>query len=237
MKKWLAVMAVGFVFASAFLLMISKGIIRMNHPSKAEYPVRGVDVSHYQGDIDFRRLAQQGMRFAFIKATEGSSHVDRMLKTNLTAVQESPMRFGFYHFFSFDSPGSTQAENYIANVPALENMLPPVIDVEFYGDYSFFRAPESAAVKVQLRAMVNALEQHYGRKPILYCTLGAYHSYIKDDFEDCDLWIRSVYWKPEMDWVFWQYTDKAVLEGYSGAEPCIDVNVFCGTEDEFLNYK
>ena len=116
-------------------------------------------------------------------------------------------------------------------------MLPPVIDVEFYGDYSFFRAPESDSVKVQLRALVDALSQHYGRKPILYCTLSAYHTYIKDSFDDCDLWIRNVYWKPEMQWTFWQYTDQARLEGYDGIEPCIDVNVFNGTEEEFLNYK
>ena len=236
MKKWLAMAAV-LAAAAIFMLMVGTGVVRPNHPSEAEYPVRGVDVSHYQGNIDFERLEQQGMQFAFIKATEGSSHVDRMLESNMQAVRESSMRFGFYHFFSFDSPGKTQAENYIANVPVMENMLPPVIDVEFYGDYSFFRAPEPTAVKVQLRELADALSQHYGCKPILYCTLSAYHTYIKDSFEDCDLWIRNVYWKPEMQWTFWQYTDKARLEGYDGAEPCIDVNVFCGTEEEFSNYK
>jgi len=235
MKKWF-VLAVFLAMAALFLALVKNGSIQMNHPSPEEYPVRGVDVSHYQGNIDFAELERQGMRFAFIKATEGSSHVDSMLQSNLAAVQESSMRFGFYHFFSFDSPGKTQAENFIANVPALEGMLPPVIDVEFYGDYSAQRAPESAAVAVQLRDLVSALEQAYGCKPIIYCTMSAYRTYIKDSFDDCDLWIRSVYWKPAMDWTFWQYTDKAQLEGYDGVEPCIDVNVFHGTEAEFLNY-
>lgn len=237
MKKWLALTAAALVMVAVFLLLVRNGIIEMNHPSESEYPVRGVDVSHYQGEIDFIRLEQQGMRFAFIKATEGSTHVDDMLEQNLAAVQESSMRFGLYHFFSFDSPGSTQAENFIANVPAIEGMLPPVIDVEFYGDYSFWRAPESEMVERQLRDMVDVLEQAYGRKPIIYCTLSAYQRYIKEAFGDCDLWIRSVYWQPDVDWIFWQYTDKAQLDGYEGEEPCIDVNVFSGTEADFLNYE
>lgn len=237
MKKYLLWIAVAILTVAVVLsVMVGKGIIQLNHPSEAEYPVRGVDVSRYQGEIDFVRLEQQGMRFAFIKATEGSTYADPMLERNLAAVQESEMRFGFYHFFSFDSPGSTQAENFIANVPALENMLPPVIDVEFYGDYSFLRVPESSAVEAQLRVLVDALEQAYGRRPIIYCTISAYQSYIKGRFDDCDLWIRNVYWQPNVDWTFWQFTDKARLEGYDGVEPCIDVNVFSGTEADFLNY-
>ena len=237
MKKWLTLIAAMLLLAAAFLALMWKGSIQLNRPSQAEYPVRGVDVSYYQGEIDFSRLEQQGMRFAFIKATEGSSHVDSMLAQNMESVQKSSMRFGFYHFFSFDSSGKTQAENFIANVPVLEGMLPPVIDVEFYGDYSHWRAPESEAVEEQLRMLVDALEAAYGAKPIIYCTLSAYEHYIEDDFADCDLWIRSVYWQPELDWTFWQYTDKAKLDGYSGVEPCIDVNVFNGTSEDFLKYK
>lgn len=90
--------------AAVLVLLVWRGAIQLNHPSDAEYPVRGVDVSHYQGEIDFARLEQQGMRFAFVKATEGSNHVDEMLAQNLAAVQKSGMRFGFYHFFSYDSP-------------------------------------------------------------------------------------------------------------------------------------
>ena len=70
----------------------------------------------------------------------------------------------------------------------------------------------------QLRIMADALEQHYGRKPIIYCTMSAWHSYIRDAFADYDLWIRNVYWESELDWTFWQYTDKAQLEGYNGEE-------------------
>lgn len=217
--------------------LILKGVVRLNHPSLEDYPVRGVDISHYQGRVDFDRLAEQGMRFAFIKATEGSTYVDECLPDNLAAVQDSPLRPGFYHFFSYDSPGSVQAAHFIAHVPPLEGMLPPVIDVEFYGDHTL-HPPAREQVQPELRRMVDDLEAAYGMKPILYCTQRAYRRYIQGAFDDCDLWIRSVYFSPSVDqkWIFWQYTDQAVLDGTNGVEPSIDLNVFFASEEEFDAY-
>lgn len=236
-KRFPAAILAGLMLTAALGWMVYAGVIRFNHPSETQYPVRGVDVSHYQGEIDFDALADQGMRFAFIKATEGSAHVDPMLEKNREGVLNSSMRSGFYHFFSFDSPGKTQAENFIDHVPALEGMLPPVIDVEYYGNY-FRNPPDAERVEPELRAMVEALEEAYGVKPVIYCTMSAYRRYIKEGFPDCDLWIRNVYWTPRVDreWTFWQYTDKAKLSGYDGDEPCIDVNVFCGSEEQFEQY-
>lgn len=229
-----AIAAVAAVFVLAAIVLKD---YRPNRPSLDEYPVRGVDVSHYQGEIDFRRLAEQGMSFAFIKATEGASYVDERLNENLAAVAESPLRAGFYHFFSYDSSGAAQAENFIAHVPAGENMLPPVIDVEFYGGYRL-RPADRDAVVPELRAMVDALEARYGVKPILYCTLRAYRLYVREAFDDCDLWIRSVYSSPRLDrgWTFWQYTDRAELDGYSGEERFIDLNAFAGDAAAFAAY-
>lgn len=220
--------------AVVFLILEYTGLIRMNHPVE---PVRGVDVSHYQGRVDFSMLAEQGIQFAFIKATEGASHVDECFARNLAGVQDSGMRYGFYHFFSYDSPGSAQAENFIAHVPKMDGMLPPVIDVEFYGEYTRW-PPGRDQVLPELRAMIDALESFYGVKPILYCTNRSWRLYVQDTFEDCDLWIRSVYFSPRVDqkWKFWQYTDRGVLNGYDGEEKYIDMNVFSGTQQEFDAY-
>lgn len=228
-----AALAAALLLLSAFLLY--KGVLSFNRAAADSYPVHGVDVSHYQGDIDFGILAEQDIRFAFIKATEGSGFVDSRLAENLAAVRKSPLRFGCYHFFSYDSPGRTQAANFIDNVPVVAGMLPPVIDVEFYGDY--YRSPAPAEqVLPQLRDMVDALREHYGVSPILYCTGRAHRLYIDGNFDDCDLWIRDVRFVPEPGWTFWQYTDRATLDGYSGKEPCIDVNVFCGDDEAFARY-
>lgn len=116
------------------ILLVYNGVILLNNPSEAEYPVRGADVSSYQGDIEWPVLSSQNIDFVFIKATEGSSFVDPYFTYNFSEAQKCDLSVGAYHFFSFDSKGVTQAENFIDTVAPFDGMLPPVIDLEFYGD-------------------------------------------------------------------------------------------------------
>ena len=144
MKKRIIIFAIIIAVITAVAIipaeLFMNGFIKVN-PSKEEYAVRGVDVSSYQGKIDWQTLSEQGIDFAFIKATEGSSFADRNFEYNCTEVRKTPLRWGAYHFFSYDSSGDTQADNFIKTVPVTENMLPPVIDLEFYGDYT--KSPKS----------------------------------------------------------------------------------------------
>ena len=216
------------------------GIITFNHPSKEDYPVRGVDVASYQGEIDWVILSKQDIQFAFIKATEGSTFVDGNFERNYTNAIQTDLRVGAYHFFSFDSAGSTQAENFINTVPAYEDMLPPVVDVEFYGKYVSSPPSNVDDVKRELRTLLEALEAEYGRVPIIYATHESYNLFLKKDFEKYDIWIRDIFTCPTLsdarEWTFWQYTNRGHMEGYQGVEKFIDINVFAGTVEEFENY-
>ncbi len=227
-----------FLFA-ILALLVWNGIIKLNNPSADQYPVRGVDVSSYQGEIDWDVLSSHNISFAFIKATEGSSFVDKYFEYNYKQAINSNLRVGAYHFFSYDSPGKTQAENFIANVEKYDNMLPPVIDVEFYGDKEKNPPPKSH-VRKELDDLINALQSHYEMKPIIYATQKSYSLYIKDGYADYDIWIRNVIRKPKLpdgrEWTFWQYTDRERLDGYKGKEKFIDMNVFNGTESDFERY-
>jgi lysozyme len=146
---------------------------------------------------------------------------------------------GFYHFFSYDSAGTSQAENFIRNVSPFVGMLPPVVDVEFYGNYGKSPKPRED-VTPQLTAMLTALEAHYGLKPILYATEASYEWYLEGDFAEYDIWIRNVLTKPSLSdgrsWTFWQYTNREKLNGYHGKETYIDMNVFQGDREAFLRY-
>lgn len=218
---------------------IRSGRIIANHPSEKRYPVRGVDVSAYQGNIDWEILANQGIHFAFIKATEGSGFVDSCFQKNFENAGKTELRIGAYHFFSYDSSGKTQAENFIKTVPKKEGMLPPVVDIEFYGDKSK-NLPDKAKTQQQLTVLFQKLEDYYGMKPILYVTHQSYRLYIADAYEGYPIWIRNVYTAPglflDRDWTFWQYSDHMKLEGYSGEEECIDMNVFYGSLEEFYRF-
>ncbi|MBP5609087.1 MAG: glycoside hydrolase family 25, partial [Lachnospiraceae bacterium] len=134
-KKKVIIITVIFMIAgiAGTLSLFYFGILHINNPGINRYPVVGVDVSAYQGDVDWKVLSSQGISFAYIKATEGSSHTDRCFSYNWEKAAECDIRTGAYHFFSFESPGKTQAEHFIETVSPVENMLPPVIDVEYYG--------------------------------------------------------------------------------------------------------
>lgn len=215
------------------------GDLKLNIPDPERYPVAGVDVSRYQGSIDWEVIASQDITFAFIKATEGSSYQDPCFAYNWQQSRNSGIYAGAYHFFSFESEGTTQAQNFIETVGTLEGCLPPVVDLEFYGDYTTdpLSKDETRAI---LDDLLEGLETHYGVKPIIYTTPKAYTQYLLGgDYADYPLWMRNTYYHPMVDWTFWQYSDQGLLEGYDGKqedslETHIDLNVYQGDMDAFL---
>ncbi len=227
---------VGIIVVASLVL---SGAILLNNPSKEKYPVRGVDVSAYQGEINWETLSKQNIEFAFIKATEGSSFVDRNFEYNYEEALKTDLRVGAYHFFSFDSGGQTQADNFIETVEKVENMLPPVVDFEFYGDKEN-NPPEAEGVRAELAVLLEQLEDYYGRKPIIYATGKAYNMYLSGHYSEYDIWIRNVFFKPGKldgkEWTFWQYSSRECLEGCSGEEKYIDMNVFNGSLEQFRDY-
>lgn len=218
----------------AFLLLRWQGLLLF--PNEAEpkaYELFGVDVSSYQGEVDWPKLAEQGVDFAFIKATEGSGHTDRYFAANWENAGRAGVTAGAYHFFSYDSPGETQADNFIAAVPLTEEMLPPVVDIEYYGTYLTHPMGKEETWAI-LDPLLAGLEEHYGVKPILYVTYESYLRYIAGaDYGDYPLWFSFPVVAPLANWTFWQYSHTARLEGYVGSEEKIDLNVFRGTAEEF----
>ena len=150
---------------------------------------------------------------------------------------KTTLRTGAYHFFSFDSEGKNQAENFIKNVAMRDNMLPPVIDVEFYADKKN-NPPEPEAVRAQLKVMLNEIQNHYQMTPVIYSTEEFWEEYLEGEFDEYPLWIRNVITKPQIDKrrTFWQYTNRGRLEGYEGDEEFIDLNVFNGDEEEWEDW-
>ncbi len=227
------------LLVSVVFSLFWNGIILFNNPSESEFPIRGIDVSHYQGEIDWSVIARQNIFFAFVKATEGSTYVDKTFSHNFSSAHKNGIPVGAYHFFSYDSSGKAQAENFIKAVIPFEGMLPPVIDLEFYGDKEE-NPPSKEEVDTELGAFIAAIEEHYGLKPIIYATEITYDLYLAHGYEDYDIWIRDVIHRPELsdgrEWTFWQYTNRGKLEGYTGEEEFIDINVFNGTIEDFNNY-
>ncbi|MFF2452552.1 GH25 family lysozyme [Isoptericola sp. NPDC058082] len=231
-RRALAVAAGAVVVLLAVLaLLVWNGVLWPNRLAADRYAVRGVDVSAYQGTIDWPVLAAQDLDFAFVKATEGSAHVDERFAANWEGARSTDLLVGAYHFLSFESPGADQAAHLIDVVPAESGTLPPVVDVEYYGEFAA-DPPTVDELRGILDPMLDALEEHYGVPPILYTTQQIRADYLGDDYDRYPLWIRSVASTPDLprrDWEFWQYSDRDTLPGYVGEEDHIDMNVFDGT--------
>lgn len=222
--------AIVLVAAVCALLLVT-GVIWPNRIFASAYPVRGVDVSAYQGRIDWPALASQNVRFAFIKATEGSSDQDSQFQRNWSAARGTHLLVGAYHFFSFDSAGSTQAKNVVNTVPAAAGTLPVTVDLELYGRY-VEHPPSRERVRGILDPLLAALKAHYGAPAIIYATRDTYDRYLRGGYAENPLWIRSVAVPPSLpggrDWTFWQYSSRERLHGYAGDEQYIDMNAFSG---------
>jgi len=132
------------------------GILHFNNPSYKEFPIRGVDVSSYQGEIDWSTLSQQNINFAYIKATEGSSLQDKRFDYNFTEALKA--------VFSFGSPAISQFENIIKTVPRNGNMLPIAVDVEFYAGNDK-NPPQKETVTNELNILLRKLTLYYGKEP------------------------------------------------------------------------
>ena len=228
-----AAAAAAGLLAVLFLLVKTKKL-QINRWIGSDTDVIGVDISEYQADVDMQKLASQGISFVYMKATEGSSFEDSRFVQNWENAAACGMPAGAYHFFSFDSPGRMQAENFINRIGDLDGRLIPAVDVEFYADKRE-NQPDPAEVTAQLRDFLNALEAAYHVKPMIYCPREIYEKYIMGYFDEYPRWIRSVYYPASFEagvsWGIWQYCDTGELEGYEGGEQYIDLDVLHrGTE-------
>ena len=98
------------------------------HPS--DYPIHGIDVSKYQGDIDWNAVKASGVKFVWIKATEGGDHADEKFTANWAGAKSVGIPHGAYHFVYWCRPPSEEVSWFEQNVPIEDDSLPPVLDVE-----------------------------------------------------------------------------------------------------------
>lgn len=192
-------------------------------PDRNRYPVRGIDVSHHQGRIDWRRVASDDVAFAVIKATEGGDHIDDAFARNLEEARAAGLAVGAYHFFTFCRPGGDQAKNFISVVPRDRPLLPPVVDIEFGGNCPQRPTPEQ--LSAELAAFLAPVEAAFGKPAIIYLTDEAARTYA-GRITARPHWLRSLLQEPDRDdWILWQYHNRGRVDGVEGD---VDLNVLQG---------
>jgi len=213
------------------------------HPgveSAKRHPVQGIDISRWQGAIDWGQVKAAGTRFAFIKATEGGDHVDPAFQRNWQGARAAGIPTGAYHFVYWCRPAHEQAQWFVQHIPAASDALalPPILDVEWNGHSRTCPKKVSRETAIEkMRVMLRELEAHTGRRPIIYTDIPFHRDVIEGtaEFEGYPFWIRSTAARPEeryanRRWEFWQFTTTGRVPGIRGD---VDRNAFYGTEQEF----
>lgn len=210
----------------------------MRVPADGE-TVRGVDISHHNGMIDWKVLTQTDIEFCFIKATDGGSYRDTKFMDNWDGAKASGLIKGAYHFFRGRVDVEKQVENFVRTVQhrSDKNDLPPVLDwegddVTFGGEYGTGQYNSPDAVLHWLAAV----EKSFGKTPILYVSPSYFEAHHGNKaFARYPLWIANYgakaptvpsAWKK---WTFWQYSESGIVNGIHGN---VDMDLFNGTLDQ-----
>ncbi|HMG10769.1 MAG TPA: glycoside hydrolase family 25 protein [Mucilaginibacter sp.] len=198
------------------------------------YTIHGIDVSSYQGKINWQKVKAMNddgvhISFAFIKATEGVLSMDPYFQRNWREAPKAGIICGAYHFFLPQKSGLWQARFFLQTVKVEKGDLPMVVDVE----QLYKTSP--AKMREQLLSFVNHIENKTGVKPIIYTNISFYQDYLKGYFDDYTLWIAH-YYQPVLNvssktnWQFWQHSDKARINGINQK---VDFNIFKGDSTAF----
>jgi lysozyme len=208
------------------------------HPDN--YPVHGIDVSHWQGPIDWHAVRDAGVSFAFIKATEGGTHADSRFAINWRAAAEAGIPRSAYHYYHFCRTAEEQARWFIQNVPKDPSALPHVLDLEWTPtSRTCTLRPNTATIRREAERYLQILTEHYGQRPVIYTTVDFHRDTGIGDLPNTETWVRSVaghpmHVYPGTDWTFWQYTSTGIVPGISGP---VDINVFAGSPQEWRRWR
>ena len=208
----------------------------------------GIDASHYQEGIDWKKVKASGVSFAILKAAEGTGYTDPMFEQNLMGAFENGILPGSYHFFLPRLDPVQQAKHYaevLKTTVGKRACLPPCIDLESAG---LGREGLNQAVQVFLRE----LEILTGRRGMIYTSPGFWTSYLPQPVLSQNRILRSgVEWAtayplwlahyttgwlmqvhPWAGWTFWQYSSSGRI---SGIATRVDLNLFNGTWEDLAS--
>ena len=213
-----------------------------NTPDKAtakttNSTLQGIDISHFQGDINWQIFTKNHFDFVFVKATGGETFVDPKFSSNWHALRTTHLARGAYHFFYASDDPKKQAEHFLATIGKLKPTdLPPVLDVEIT-DHS-----DAQTILNGVLTWLETIEDETGRLPIIYSGISFAKQYLNDEkLSKYPLWIADYNktlpplpepWQKQ-GWKFWQYTETGHALGINGN---VDHSYFNGSKDDLSSF-
>lgn len=215
----------------AIIVAISTQTFAFSQSSEKLY--NGIDVSEWQGNIDFGEVARAGIEVVYIRASEGRGYVDPYFRENYEKAKANGLRTGFYHFLTAtnEAEAKEEAEFFVSNIKGLEP------DCRLAMDFEVFDGLDVSTINEISRVFLEAVEKLSGKECVIYSD--AYNArtvFSKELAEDYPIWVADYFVEePESNdkWKFWvgfQYSDRGRVNGIDGN---VDRDYF--TNGVFLN--
>ena len=231
-SSWYEITAVGGKSVSSLYgvsaVYAASGLFRAVTTISSGYK-EGIDVSHWQGTIDWARVKGSGRSFAIAKATEGIGFLDDAYARNKAGAMGQGLKFGAYHFAQPVNDPVREADWFVNNAGYQRGMLIPTLDLERSAGRSV------DALTAWVKAWLGRVDERLGVKPMIYVSPSFWRTYMGDTRWFADngyaiLWVAN--WgvtSPSLpasswggrSWTFWQYTSDGAVPGISGR---VDLN-------------
>lgn len=183
---------------------------------------KGIDVSYFQGDIDWQQVSRSQIEFAMIRASYGTTGTDAMFKKNMEGVQKTDIHPGAYHYCYAMNTGEAirEAEHFINTIKPYELHYPAALDLE---EKSIAELGKDVVTDIII-AFEDTIKSA-GYYPILYVNLNWIKNYIDmSRISDLDIWLSE--WNSQMSYTknvtIWQYSSDGSV---SGINDRVDMNI------------
>ena len=226
--SWYKITAVGGKSVSSLYgvsaVYAATGLFRTVSSTSTTGFKEGIDVSHWQGAIDWARVRAAGKTFAVIKATEGVNFLDDKYAQNKAGAMAQGMKVGAYHFARPGNDPVREADWFVDHMGLQHGMLIPALDIEVTGGLG------PTALTTWTKAFLARVTQRTGAKPMIYTSPAFWRNNLNDSRWFADngysvLWVA--HWQttsPSVpasnwggkSWTFWQYSSEGSVPGISG---------------------
>jgi len=196
--------------------------------------VKGIDVSKFQGVVDWHKVKEAGYEFAFLKASEGNTIVDAQLANNKRGAEAEGLKVGYYHFFRPNDSVDKQVKNFLKAIgDSAPDSLRLVVDLEIPKIWKHYTAKQRVDMvdnwckEVEKATGITPEVTVYGSGKFFTDTLQS-----SKKLGSHELWLANYNAgepstpKPWDQWTFWQYTKKGKVDGIKGN---VDIDVYNGT--------
>ncbi|MGC9520439.1 MAG: GH25 family lysozyme [Anaerolineae bacterium] len=197
--------------------------------------VPGIDVSRWQGEIDWQKVVEAEYRFAVIRASIGDYYADPRFDENWEGARAAGLLLSAYHVLAPNASADAQAKHFFKILGEREPDLPLVLDVERND------GAVPGRITTSVRDALRLVEEHSGRRPIIYTARWFWNRFVlsSERWQDYDLWVASYTSAPILPrgweaWRFWQFSESGNVPGVGSHST--DLNWYNGSYDSLLRY-